>query len=117
MIDTASCVGLTHLGNQIQVVVFGSLSSSGVVKITSVKREKVAEGRIVVTRQGKVGKVDTTAKAFSITTAKETLTVQWSTATTSVDVEAASLGDKYVTVEATASANGLQARKVSLIKQ
>ena len=116
VIDTASCAGLSHLGNEMQVAVFGSLSASGVVKITSVKCEKVAEGSVVVTRQGKVGKVDTAAKTFAITTTKETLTVQWSTATTFVDVEAASLSDKYVTVEATASTNGLQARKVSLIK-
>jgi hypothetical protein len=116
-IDTASCTGITHLGNDVQVAVFGSLSATGVVKITSVKCEKVAEGSIVVTRQGKVGKVDTTAKTFAITTSKETLTVQWSTATTFVDVEpAASLADKYVTVEATASSAGLQAKKVSLIK-
>lgn len=117
VIDAASCAGVSHLANEMQVAVFGSLSASGKVKITSVKCEKVAEGSIVVTREGKVGKVDTTAKTFVITTTKEPLTVQWSTATTFVDVEAASLSDKYVRVEATASAAGLQARKVSLIKQ
>ncbi len=87
------------------------------MKITSVKCEKVSEGSIVVTREGKVGKVDATAKTFVITTTKEPLTVQWSAATTFVDVDAAGLGDKYVRVEATASAAGLQARKISLIKQ
>ena len=115
-IDTASCVGLTHLGNEMQVAVTGSLSASGVVKITSVKCEKVAEGSVVVTRQGKVGKVDATAKTFAITTEKETITVSWSTATTFVDVDVATLGEKYVTVEASTSATGLQARKVSLRK-
>jgi hypothetical protein len=115
-IDTASCVGLTHLGNEMQVAVTGSLSASGVVKITSVKCEKVADSSVVVTRQGKVGKVDTVAKTFAITTEKETITVSWSTATTFVDVEVASLGEKYVTVEANTSATGLQARKVSLHK-
>ena len=115
-IDAASCIGLTHLGNEMQVAVTGSLSASGVVKITSVKCEKVAEGSIVVTRQGKVGKVDTVAKTFAITTEKETITVSWSTATTFVDVDVATLGEKYVTVEATISATGLQARKVSLHK-
>jgi hypothetical protein len=117
VIDTASCAGNANFGNETQVVVFGSLSATGVVKITSVKCEKVAEGTVVVTRQGKVGKVDTTAKTFAITTTKETLTVKWSEATTFVDVEpAASLSEKYVTVEATASSTGLQAKKVSLIK-
>jgi hypothetical protein len=117
VIDTASCAGNANFGNETQVVVFGSLSASGVVKITSVKCEKVAEGTVVVTRQGKVGKVDTTAKTFAITTTKETLTVKWSEATTFIDVEpAASLSEKYVTVEATASSTGLQAKKVSLIK-
>jgi hypothetical protein len=115
-IDTASCVGLTHLGNEMQVAVTGSLSASGVVKITSVKCEKVVEGSVVVTRQGKVGTVDTAAKTFTITTEKETITVAWSTATTFVDVDVATLGDKYVTVEASTSATGLQARKVSLRK-
>lgn len=115
-IDAASCLGLTHLGNEMQVAVTGSLSASGVVKITSVKCEKVADGSVVVTRQGKVGKVDTVAKTFALTTEKETITVAWGTATTFVDVEIASLGDKYVTVEASTSATGLQARKVSLRK-
>jgi hypothetical protein len=117
VIDTASCAGIAQLGNDLQVAVKGSLSASGVVKIASVKCEKATDSGIVVTREGKVGKIDTTAKTFSITTAKETLSVQWSAATTFVGVEpAASLVDKYVTVEATPSATGLQARKVSLIK-
>ncbi|MFL6656784.1 MAG: DUF5666 domain-containing protein [Massilia sp.] len=116
-IDTASCAGATHLGNELQVAVFGSLSATGTVKITSVKCEKVDNGTIVVTRAGKVGSVDLTAKTFSITTTKETLTVHYGTATTFVDVEAAALVDKYVSVEATASPTaGLQARKVSLVK-
>ena len=115
-IDAASCIGLTHLGNEMQVSVTGSLSASGVVKITSVKCEKVAEGSVVVTRQGKVGKVDTVAKTFAITTEKETITVTWSEATTFFEVDVATLGEKYVTVEGSTSATGLQARKVSLRK-
>jgi hypothetical protein len=117
VIDTASCAGNASFGNETQVAVLGSLSATGVVTIASVKCEKVAEGSVVVTRQGKVSKVDTAAKTFAITTIKETLTVTWSDATTFVDVEAAaSLGEKYVTVEAIASSAGLQAKKVSLIK-
>jgi hypothetical protein len=117
VIDTASCAGITQLGNDLQVAVKGSLSATGVVKITSVKCEKVTDSGIVVTREGKVGKIDTVAKTFSITTAKESLTVQWSATTTFVGVEpAASLVDKYVTVEAAPSSTGLQARKVSLIQ-
>lgn len=116
VIDTASCAGITHLGNELQVAVFGSLSPSGVVKITSIKCEKVVVGSIVVTRDGKVGSVDLDAKTFRITTTKETLTVHWGSATTFIDVDAAALVDKYVSVEATASATGLEARKVSLIK-
>jgi hypothetical protein len=117
VIDAASCAGIGHLANEMQVVVLGSLSASGKVKITSVKCEKVADATIVVTREGKVGTVDTAAKTFAMTTAKETFTVHWSTATSFFDVEAASLSDKYVRVEASTSATGLQARKVSLIKQ
>jgi hypothetical protein len=116
-IDAASCLGVTHLANEMQVAITGSLSASGVVKITSVKCEKVGDASIVVTREGKVSKVDTTARTFSITTSKETITVTWGTATTFVGVEIAALADKYVTVEANTSTTGLQARKVSLIKQ
>jgi hypothetical protein len=117
VIDTASCAGITQLGNDLQVFIKGSLSATGVVKITSIKCEKTTDSGIVVTREGKVRSIDTVAKTFSITTAKETLTVRWGTATTFVDVEpAASLVDKYVTVEATPTDTGLQARKVSLIK-
>lgn len=115
-IDTASCAGISHLANEMQVFVTGSLSASGVVKITSVKCEKVDSAGIVVTRQGKVSKVDTAAKTFAITTTKETINVTWGAATTFVDVEAANMADKYVTVEASTSSTGLQARKISLIK-
>jgi hypothetical protein len=116
VIDTASCASYDRLGNDVQVAVFGSLSATGTVKITSVKCERVADAGMVVTREGKVGKVDTTANTFALTTAKETLTVKWSTATSFVNVEAANLVDKYVRVEAITSASGLQAKKVALIK-
>jgi hypothetical protein len=115
-IDTASCASYGQFGNGVQVAVFGSLSATGTVKITSVKCEKVGDPGIVVTREGKVGKVDTAASTFDITTTKETITVKWGSATTFVDVEAANLVDKYVRVEAMTSTTGLQARKVSLIK-
>jgi hypothetical protein len=116
-IDSASCAGVTHLSNDMQVAVFGSLGPTGTVKITSVKCEKVDNGTIVVTRSGKVNSVDLVAKTFSIMTAKETLTVHFATTTTFIDVEPAALVDKYVSVEATASTTaGLQARKVALIK-
>ena len=115
-LDNTSCPGVTSLANELQVAVFGSLTASGGVKLAAIKCEKVADGTIVVTREGKVGSVDLVAKTFSITTVKETLTVHYGTATTFVGVEAAALVDKYVSVEATASATaGLQARKVSLI--
>jgi hypothetical protein len=117
VIDTASCAGVTHLANELQVAVFGSLSPSGVVKITAVKCEKVVVGSIIVTRDGKVGSVDLEAKTFRITTVKETLTVHYGSATTFIDVDAAGIVGKYVSVEATASTTGLEARKVSLIKQ
>ena len=117
VIDTASCAGVTHLANELQVAVFGSLTPSGVVKITAVKCEKIVLGSIIVTRDGKVGSVDLEAKTFRITTVKETLTVHYGSATTFIDVEAAGIVGKYVSVEATASTTGLEARKVSLIKQ
>jgi uncharacterized protein YjhX (UPF0386 family) len=80
VIDTRSCASYGRFGNDVQVAVFGSLSATGTVKSTSVKRERVSDAGIVVTREGKVAKVDTAANIFAITTAKETLTVKWSTA-------------------------------------
>ncbi|MES2018478.1 MAG: DUF5666 domain-containing protein [Pseudomonadota bacterium] len=114
--DPASCGANAHVANELQVAVFGSLSASGAVKANAIKCEQVVIGSIIVTRQGKVGSVDLAAKTFHITTVKETLTVRYGEATAFIDVEPASLVDKYVTVEAAASANGLEARKVSLIK-
>jgi hypothetical protein len=114
--DNASCPNATGLGNDLQVAVFGTLSATGSVKLAAIKCEKVDDGTIVVTREGKVGAVDLVAKTFSITTTKETLTVHFGTATTFVLVEPSALVDKYVSVEATASPTaGLQARKVTLI--
>lgn len=115
VIDAASCVGIAHLANEMQVEVTGSLNAAGVVKIASVKCEKVAVG-VVVTRQGRVMTVDTVAKTFALRTEKETITISWSDTSTFVDVATAELATKYVTVEASTSATGLQARKVSLIK-
>lgn len=116
VIDPLSC-GEAHLANDRQVAVFGSLSASGVVKSSAIKCEQVVIGAIVVTREGKIVSIDTAAKTFSITTSKGTLTVHFGDATTYVDVEpGASLIDKYVSVEATLTADGLEARKVSLIK-
>jgi hypothetical protein len=115
VIDTASCAGNAQLGNGMQVAVFGSLSATGTVKIASIKCEKAADPGIVVTREGKVGSVDMTAKTFAITTEKETITIHWSATTTYIGVEAANLAGKYVRVEALTSTSGLQARKVSLI--
>jgi hypothetical protein len=116
VIDTASCAGVVNFGNETQIVAFGSLNAAGVVKIVSVKCEKVAENVVVVTRQGKVSKADAASKTFAITTTKETLTVKWTDATTFVDIDVASLNDKNVTVEAIVTSTGLQAKKVSLIK-
>jgi Domain of unknown function (DUF5666) len=117
VIDPVSCPSGTHLANEMQVAVFGSLAASGKVSIKLIKCEKPSDGTIVVTREGKVGTVDATAKTFAITTVKEPLTIQWGTATTFVDVEVANLSGKYVSVEAIASPAGLVAKKVSLIKQ
>lgn len=114
VIDAASCVGVAHLANEVQVEVTGSLNAAGVVKIASVKCEKVAVG-VVVTRQGRVMTVDTVAKTFAVRTEKETITISWSDTTTFVDIAAAALATNYVTVEASTSLTGLQARKVSLI--
>ena len=117
-LDNASCPAVSHLVNELQVAVFGSLGPTGVVKSAAIKCEKIDDGTIVVTRQGKVGSVDVTAHTFSIATAKETLTIHYGTATTFVDIEAANLAGHYVSVEATASPTaGLQARKISLIPQ
>jgi hypothetical protein len=116
-IDTASCAAVGQFGNDVQVAVFGSLSSSGVVKINSVKCEKVAPGSMVVTREGKGWSVDLAAKTFQMITPKETLTVHFGAATTFVDVDPAALVDKYLSVEATTSDTGLEAKKVSLIKR
>lgn len=116
VVDTASCAGVINFGNETQIVVFGSLNAAGVVKIASVKCEKVAENVVVVTRQGKVSKADAASKTFAMTTTKETLTVKWTDATTFVDIDVASLNDKNVTVEAIVTSTGLQAKKVSLLK-
>ena len=114
-IDLASCLS-GKLANDLQVSATGSLTASGKVILTSIKCEKAQDGQTVVEREGATSRVDTTAKTFTLTTSVEALAVQWSTATTFVDVDAATLTGKLVKVEGTVSAGVLRAEKIALKK-
>lgn len=114
-IDLASCLS-GKLANNLQVSATGSLTASGKVILTSLKCEKAEDGQTIVEREGVAGKVDTVAKTFTLTTGVEALAVQWSSATTFVGVDAATLSGKRVEVEGTVSAGVLRAEKIALKK-
>ena len=115
--DPISCVGIIQLANNMQIEIRGSLTAVGKVKASSVKCEKESDHGAVLGRLGTISKVDATAKTFSLTTEKETITVQWSATTTFIHVEASSLDGKKVVVEGTVSAGILSAEKIILAQK
>ena len=114
-IDLAACLA-SKLANDLQVSATGSLTASGKVLLTSIKCEKAQDGLTVVEREGVTSRVEAAAKTFTLTTSVEALAVQWSTATTFVDVDASTLAGKRVKVEGTVSAGVLRAEKIALKK-
>ncbi len=107
----ASC-GAAKLGNDLQVEVTGSMNATGQVKATAISCEKADDAHAVLSREGVAGSVDGTAKTFSLVTAKETLSVKWSTETLFRDVDAASLSGKKLEVEGTVTGGVLFATKI-----
>ena len=111
-IDVESCGAITTLKDGLQVDVRGSLTATGKVMAVRVKCEKTEDGNTVVERQGKVSNVNLTAKTFTLTTVKETITVQWSSLTLFVKLDSAALDGKTLEVEGRMVAGVLQAFKV-----
>lgn len=112
-IDIASCGAITTLADGMQIEVRGSVSATGKVTATSVKCEKSQDGVSVVERKGKVSNVDAAAKTFTLTSSKETITVQWSATTLFARVEVTALDGKTLEVEGRIVAGVLQASKVA----
>ncbi|MEO7497547.1 MAG: DUF5666 domain-containing protein, partial [Massilia sp.] len=115
VLDAASC-GTSKLGSELQVGVIGTMNASGLVKATTIKCEKTDGALIVLSRLGTVSNVDASAKSFSLTTSKETLTMKWTSSTVFRDVEAATLAGKAVEVEGTTSAGVWTITKIVLQK-
>ena len=98
-----------------QVEIAGTISATGKVIATKVNCEKEKDGESTVERLGLAGKVDTTAKTFTLTGLHETK-AQWSATTLFIDVDAVTLDGKLIEVEGTISGGVLQAKKIKLIK-
>lgn len=111
VIDT-SCGANAQLANNLQVSLQGSLSPSGQVTVSSISCETAQDGRTVIERDGTGGKVDTSAKTFTLTTSKDIITVQWTAATTFVGVDPAALAGSRVEVEGPVAAGVLTAEKI-----
>jgi hypothetical protein len=105
------------LANNVQIEIHGSLTAAGKVQAATLKCEQSHDGSSVVGRRGTASKIDATAKTFSLSTERETLTVQWSASTTFIRVDAASLDGKLVVVEGTSTAGVLQAEKIMLAQR
>ena len=117
ILDPVSCAGVTQLANNMQIEIRGSLTAAGKVTASSVKCEKESDHDVVVGRPGTVSNVDASAKTFSLKTERETIKVQWGTATTFIHLDAASLDGKKVVVEGTVTAGILSAEKIVLAQK
>lgn len=110
-LDAASC-GTTQLANDVQVEIKGTLSAAGQVKASAVACEKASDAHAVLSRVGTAGSVDATAKTFTLTTAKETVSVQWSDQTLFLHASASALSGKRLEVQGTSSGGVLHAAKI-----
>src|SRR5450830_1456939 len=112
-LDTVTC-GTSKLANDLQVDVRGTLLPSGTVKASAISCEKTADTHLVLSREGSVGNIDLTAKTFTLTTSKETLSMKWSGATLFLNVDAATLGGKTVEIEGSLSNGVYTVTKIAL---
>ncbi|MBI3713929.1 MAG: hypothetical protein HY253_13350 [Burkholderiales bacterium] len=115
-IDAVSCKGTT-LANHMQVEIKGALQANGSVKASAVKCEDVKETSSVIGRNGVASKVDATAKSFTLTTEKETLTVKWNEKTVFVRASADALDGKKLSVEGLMTNGVLLAEKIVLAQK
>lgn len=115
-IDAVSCKGTT-LANNMQVEIKGALLANGAVKASTVKCEDVKETSSVIGRHGLASKVDASAKSFTLSTEKETLSVKWSDKTLFVRATADALEGKKLTVEGVLVNAVLQAEKIVLAQK
>lgn len=112
-LDALTC-GTAQLANNLQVEVKGVLTASGQVKASAIKCEKPNDDRAVLSRVGTAANVNATARTFSLTTATETLAVDWSELTLFRNVSAGTLAGKKVEVEGSSSGGVLHATKIAL---
>jgi hypothetical protein len=112
----ASC-GAAKLANDLQVEVTGSMSATGQVKATAISCEKADDVHAVLSREGVAGNVDLTAKTFSLVTAKETLSVKWTSDTFFRNADATAMAGKQLEVEGSTVTGGvLLATKIAFEK-
>jgi hypothetical protein len=112
-LDAATC-GTAKLANDLQVDVRGTLQANGTVKASAISCEKTADVHLVLSREGTVGNLDVTAKTFSLTTSKETLSMKWSATTLFLNVDAATLAGKTVEIEGSLSNGVYTVTKIAL---
>lgn len=112
-LDAATC-GSSKLANDLQVDVRGTLLASGTVKASAISCEKAADTHLVLSREGSVGNLDLTAKTFTLTTSKETLSMKWSGATLFLNIDAATLAGKTVEIEGSLSNGVYTVTKIAL---
>ncbi|MBA5638028.1 hypothetical protein H3H37_13285 [Duganella sp. LX20W] len=106
----ASCGGT--LANGVQVGVVGTLSTTGVVKATSISCESEVDGQSIVGGSGVASAVDSTGKTFTLTAETKTYTVKWTSTTLFVHADPSTLAGKRVAVEGTVSGTTLTATKI-----
>lgn len=110
-LDPATC-GTAQFANDLQVDVTGALGATGQVKASAIVCEKSGDAHAVLSRVGTASKVDATAKTFTLTTATETVSVQWSDLTLFRNASAGTLSGGKLEVQGTSSGGVLHAAKI-----
>ena len=93
-----------------------SYRATGQVKATAISCEKADDVHAVLSRQGVAGNIDLTAKTFSLVTAKETLSVKWTSDTFFRNADATAMAGKQLEVEGTVTGGVLLATKSAFEK-
>jgi hypothetical protein len=110
-LDPATC-GTAKLANELQVYVTGVLGATGQVKASAITCEKASEGHAVLSRIGTASAVDAATRTFTLTTEKESISVQWSDLTMFRNASASTLAGKKIEVQGMSSGGVLHAAKI-----
>ena len=115
-LDPSSCANISQLANNMQVEILGKAGANGVVIASLIKCEKESDLNVTLSRFGNVSNINLTNKTFTLKTEKESITIQWTSASLFIKLELSALEGKRVVVEGSMVAGVFTAKKISLVQ-